>query len=90
MPFPDVFKVFDSHLRDFYGMPSTSGYCVFISIEGHQNLAQYFYLTSPLKHVKVLPYNIYGHCLYSLPCNQTNLMQSSKDGRPWQAYISSS
>lgn len=44
----------------------------------------------PLKHVKVLPYDIDGHCRYSLPCNQTNLMPSSKDGRPWQAYISSS
>ena len=44
----------------------------------------------PLKHVKVLPYDIDGHCRYSLPCNQTNLMQSSKDGRPWHAYISSS
>ena len=42
MPFPDVFKVSDSHSRDFYGMPSTSGCCVLISIEGHQNLPRYF------------------------------------------------
>ena len=46
MPFPDVFKVFDSHSRDLYGMPSTSGYCVLISVEGIQNLVQYFHLTS--------------------------------------------
>ena len=46
MPFPDVYEVFDSHSRDFYGMPSMSGYCVLISVEGIQNLAQYFDLTS--------------------------------------------
>ena len=46
MPFPDVFKVFDSHSRDLYGMPSVSGYCVLISVEGIQNLVQYFHLTS--------------------------------------------
>ena len=44
----------------------------------------------PLQHVEVLPFDIDGHCRYSLPCNPTKLMQSSKDGRPWQAYISSS
>ena len=46
MPFPDVFKVFDSHARDLYGMPSISGYCVLVSVEGIQNLVQYFHLTS--------------------------------------------
>ena len=46
MPFPDVFKVFDSHSRDLYGMPSMSGYCVLTSVEGIQNFAQYFQLTS--------------------------------------------
>ena len=46
MPFPDVFKVFDSHSRDLYGMPCMSGHCVLISVEGLQNLAQYFHLTS--------------------------------------------
>ena len=45
-PFPDVFKVFDSHARDLYGMPSMSGYCVLISVEGIQNLVQYFHLMS--------------------------------------------
>ena len=46
MPFPDVFKVFDFHSRDLYGMPSMLGCCVLISVEGIQNLAQYFHLTS--------------------------------------------
>ena len=48
MPFPDVFKVFDCHSRDLYGMPSMSGHCVLISVEGLQNLAQYFHFTTPL------------------------------------------
>ena len=31
MPFPDVFKVFDSHSRDVHGMSSTSRHCILIS-----------------------------------------------------------
>ena len=46
MPFPDVFKVFDSHSRDLYGMSSMSGFCVLISVEGIQNLVQHFHLMS--------------------------------------------
>ena len=34
MPFPDVFKVFDSHSRDIHGMPAAMGYSVLVSIEG--------------------------------------------------------
>ena len=46
MPFPDVFKVFDSQSRDLCGMPSMSGYCVLTSVEGIQNFVQIFRLTS--------------------------------------------
>jgi hypothetical protein len=46
MPFPDVFKVFDSHSRDLHGVPCASGHCVSTSVEGVQNLVQYFNLTS--------------------------------------------
>ena len=45
-PFPDVFKIFDSHSRDFHGMPRSFGYCVLTSVEGLQNLVKYFQLTS--------------------------------------------
>ena len=31
-PFPEVFKIFDSHLRTLNGMPSSFGSCVFISV----------------------------------------------------------
>jgi hypothetical protein len=43
MPFPDVFKVFDSHSRDMHGMPAAMGYSVLVSIEGIQNLINYFH-----------------------------------------------
>ena len=46
MPFPGVFKVFDSHSRDVFGRPSALGYCVLISVEGVENLGEYFQLTS--------------------------------------------
>ena len=31
-PFPKVFKIFDSHSRDRYGMPCSYGYCVLICV----------------------------------------------------------
>ena len=46
MPFPGVFKVFDSHSRDVFGRPSALGYCVLISVEEIENLGEYFRLTS--------------------------------------------
>ena len=46
MPFPGVFKVFDSHSRDLFGRLSELGYCVLISVEGVENLGEYFQLTS--------------------------------------------
>ena len=42
MPFPHVFKVFDSHSRDVSGRPSALGYCVLISVEGKENLGENF------------------------------------------------
>jgi hypothetical protein len=42
MPFPDVFKVFESHSRDMHGMPAALGYSVLVSIEGIQNLISFF------------------------------------------------
>ena len=42
MPFPDLFKIFDSHSRDLNGMPCACGYCVLTCVEGVQNLVRYF------------------------------------------------
>ena len=32
------FKIFDSHAKDFYGMPNSYGKCTLLSIEGLENL----------------------------------------------------
>ena len=61
MPFPDVFKVFDSHSRDLLGRPSASGYCVLISVEGIENLVWYFMLTSRSSETTIiLPFELKG------------------------------
>ena len=36
------FKIFDSHLRDLYGMQDPGGKCVLIDVEGLDNLPLYF------------------------------------------------
>ena len=36
------FKIFDSHLRDLYGMPDPFGKCVIIDVESLDNLSLYF------------------------------------------------
>ena len=46
MPFPGVFKVFDSHSRDVFGRSSALNYCVLISVVGIENLGEYLRLTS--------------------------------------------
>ena len=58
MPFPGVFKVFDSHSRDVFGRPSALGYCVLISVEGIENLGEYFQLTS--RSSVVIPFELKG------------------------------
>ena len=50
MPFPGVFKVFDSHSRDIFERLSAMGYCVLISVEGIANLGEYFRLSSISGH----------------------------------------
>ena len=67
MPFPDVFKVFDSHSRGLCGMPCMSGHCVRISVEELQNLAQYFHLTSqPRGSNDNIPFQLKGLNLVSV------------------------
>ena len=46
MPFPDVFKIFDSYSQDLHGMPYASGYAVLTSVEGVENLVEYFHFIS--------------------------------------------
>ena len=58
MPFPCVFKVFDSHSRDVFGRPSVLGYCILISVEGIENLEEYFQLTS--RSNAMIPFELKG------------------------------
>ncbi|XP_028402113.1 uncharacterized protein LOC114525103 [Dendronephthya gigantea] len=60
MPFPGVFKVFDSHSRDMYGRPSALHYCVLISVEGIENLGEYFRLTSRCNEANIVPFELKG------------------------------
>ena len=80
MPFPDVFKIFDSHSRDLQGMPCASGYCILTSVEGVQNLVQYFELTSCFQCQNVyVPFELKGvKCNRRLDMSNTFLCSSSK------------
>ena len=52
------FKIFDSHSKDFYGMPHSFGKCFFLSIEGLQNLVSYLQMSC--SEVGVVPFEIKG------------------------------
>ena len=69
MPFPGVFKMFDSHSRDVFGRPSALGYRVLISVEGIENLGEYFRLTS--RSNVVMPFE-----LKVVKCISNNDMQT--------------
>ena len=61
MPFPDVFKIFDSHSQDLHGMPYAFGYAVLTSVEGVENLVEYFHLISNSCHLNLgIPFEIKG------------------------------
>ena len=70
-PFPEVFKIFDSHSRNLYGVPSSFGSCVLTSAEGIQNLVHYFQLTSCVRGV--LPFELKG---------VTCMLQNQINGEP--------
>ena len=69
MPFPGVFKVFDSHSRDVSGRPSPLGYCVLISVEKIENLGEYFRLTT--RSNVVTPFELKG-----VKCINNDYMQA--------------
>ena len=54
----DSFKIFDSHSRDLHGMPSSFGRCVFLGIEGLENLVLFFRISS-LQH-RCIPFKTKG------------------------------
>ena len=74
-PFPEVFKIFDSHSRTLNGMPSSFGSCVLISVEGLQDLVSYFQLTS-------CSYNNIPFELKGVTCNIQGSTQDTHNGTP--------
>ena len=40
------YRIFDSHSRDMWGMPSFSGTCVLLIVDGLENLVAFFQATS--------------------------------------------
>ena len=52
------FKIFDSHAKDFYGMPHSFGKCTLLSIEGLENLVSYLQLSC--LETGVVPFEIKG------------------------------
>ena len=61
MSFSDVFKVFDSHSLDLYDRPCALGYCVLISLEGLENIAEHLRLTSKSTETNiVVPFELKG------------------------------
>ena len=81
-PFPEVFKIFDSHSRDLNGMPSSCGICILTCVEGLQTLVQYFHLTSCC-HSNI-PFELKG-----VRCNvqcETQGLVSDKPQEPIQKY----
>ena len=50
------FKIFDSHSKDFYGMPHSFGKCTLRSIEGLKNIV--LYLQMSCSEVGVVPFEI--------------------------------
>ena len=78
MPFPGVFKVFDSHSRDVFGRPSALGYCVLISVEGIENLGEYFQLTS--RSNVVIPFELMGVTCIATELSARVIMNSGMVG----------
>ena len=78
MPFPGVFKVFDSHSRDVFGRPSALGYCVLISVEGIENLGEYFRLTS--RSNVVIPFELMGVTCIATELSARVIMNSGMVG----------
>ena len=73
-PFPYVFKVFDSHSKDSYGMLCAFGNCILSSIEGLQNLVAYFQQTSCSQGI--LPFELKGvACTLNYTVNKATMHQ---------------
>ena len=71
------FKIFDSHSKDFYGMPHSFGKCTFLSIEGIQNLVSYLQMSC--SEVGVVPFEIKGVLIRNCQPDLGSVQNSQKN-----------
>ena len=64
------FKIFDSHAKDFYGMPHPFGKCTLLSIEGLENLVSYLQMSC--LETGVVPFEIKGVSISDCQLEQKN------------------
>ena len=71
------FKIFDSHAKDFYGMPHSFGKCTLLSIEGLENLVSYFRISC--LETEVVPFEIKGVFISDCQPELENVHSSQKN-----------
>ena len=71
------FKIFDSHSKDFYGMPHSFGKCTFLSIEGLQNLVSYLQMSC--SEVGVVAFEIKGVLIRNCQPDLGSVQNSQKN-----------
>ena len=71
------FKIFDSHGKDFYGMPHPFGKCTLLSIEGLENLVSYLQISC--LETGVVPFEIKGVSISDCQLEQNNEQLTSNN-----------
>ena len=71
------FKIFDSHSKDFYGMPHSFGKCTLLSIEGLENLVSYLQMSC--SEVRVVPFEIKGVLISDCQPDLESVQNSQKN-----------
>ena len=59
------------------------------SESGKVYVKQSYWVKTPVKHVKQLPYDIDGRGIFHVPFNPKKRFESSRDGRPWSNVMRS-
>ena len=71
------FKIFDSHSKDFYGMPHSFGKCTLLSIEGLKNIVSYLQMSC--SEVGVVPFEIKGVLISDCQLDLKSVQNSQKN-----------
>ena len=60
-----------------------------LNYSDHRKLLPSLWASCNIKKTEKLPYDIDGDCVYEVSYDPKNIMSSSKDGRPWNAWHTS-